>query len=130
MDLHDLYRRAEWRLAAGDPAGAVTDLHEVLAAEPSSSAASLLLARAYFHSAQLGRAVDMYTALVTAEPANPEAHVGLARSLERLGRYTEALPHARLAAALHPGEEYAVIAERVAARAARYGAPPPVEPAV
>ncbi len=50
----------------------------------------LLLARAYFHSAQLGRA-EVTLARITAEsPTDGYAHLLLGRTLQRAGRHAEA----------------------------------------
>lgn len=118
MNTLELYRRAQWRLDRGDPAGAVDDLLSVVAAEPTAPAPALLLARAYFHSAQLARAAEAYRRVIELDPADWEARIGLARSLERAGRPAEALPHARVAAALTPHPEVAAIVARLTARAA------------
>lgn len=60
----------------------------------------LLLARAYFHSAQLGRAERVLEGLVVDEPADPYVRLLLARTLQRQSRHAEAKPHASLAQAL------------------------------
>src|SRR2546429_4430135 len=85
MNTLELYRRAQWRLDRGDPAGAVDDLLSVVAAEPTATAPALLLARAYFHSAQLARAAEAYRRGNEARPAalgapdRPGPHPGQAR---------------------------------------------------
>ncbi len=50
----------------------------------------LLLARAYFHSAQLGRAEAVLVRLVEEEPTDAYAHLLLGRTLQRAGRRAEA----------------------------------------
>ncbi|MEO7752327.1 MAG: tetratricopeptide repeat protein [Terracoccus sp.] len=50
----------------------------------------LLLARAYFHSAQLGRAEAVLVRLVEEEPTDAYAHLLLGRTLQRAGRREEA----------------------------------------
>jgi Flp pilus assembly protein TadD len=59
--------------------------------------ARLLLARAYFHSAQLGRSIETAEELLAADPNEPYAHLLLGRALQRQGRRAEAGPHLRLA---------------------------------
>lgn len=59
-----------------------------------------LLARSYFHSAQLGRAADAARDLLEREPTNAYAALLLARSLERASRHEEAAAARRLADAL------------------------------
>lgn len=62
--------------------------------------ACLLLARSYFHSAQLGRAEQAARALIESDPTDGYAHVLLGRTLERLSRHDEAGQYRRLAEAL------------------------------
>ena len=57
----------------------------------------LLLARAYFHSAQLGRTIETAEELLAEDPNEPYAHLLLGRALQRQGRRDEARPHLRLA---------------------------------
>ena len=52
--------------------------------------AALLLARAYYQSAQLGRAETAARALVEADPTDVYAVLLLARTLQRGGRHAEA----------------------------------------
>lgn len=59
-----------------------------------------LLSRAYFHSAQTGRAAEEARALLDLEPTNGYAALLLARSLERSSRREEADAARRLADAL------------------------------
>lgn len=57
----------------------------------------LLLARSFFHSAQLDGAIRVATELLEHDPNEPYAHLLLGRSLQRKGRREEARPHLRLA---------------------------------
>lgn len=50
----------------------------------------LLLARAYYHSAQLARAETILVELVEQEPTDAYAHLLLGRTLQRAGRHEEA----------------------------------------
>jgi hypothetical protein len=50
----------------------------------------MLLARAYFHSAQLGRAESTLRRIVEESPTEPYAHLLLGRTLQRAGRHSEA----------------------------------------
>ena len=59
-----------------------------------------LLARDYYHSAQLQRAEEQARAVLAAAPANAYAHLLLGRTLQRLGRHPEATGPLRLAAAM------------------------------
>lgn len=71
--------------ATGDPIGHGTaEMH-------------LLLARAYFHSAQLGRAATAAREVIDQCPDDAYAHLLLGRSLQRSGRSDEARGPLRLA---------------------------------
>jgi thioredoxin-like negative regulator of GroEL len=116
-DLLAEYRRATMFFEAGDPVGAARLLEPIVAAEPDHSDVRLLLARAYFHSAQLRRAEEQLLVLVERDPADHYARFVLGRTLERQSRHSEALPHLRIASAMHPSEEYEETVRRVAAKA-------------
>jgi Flp pilus assembly protein TadD len=100
IDLHSEYLRADLFLAIGRPAEAARILARVVEAEPENEAAVELLARAYFASAQLGRAEEALTRLVALAPTNGWARRALARTLERQSRQNEAVAHHRMADAL------------------------------
>lgn len=104
MDLLEEYRRATVYLEAGDAAKAARLLEPIIAAEPGNAAARQLLARAYFFTAQLGRAEEQLRFLIDRDPSDHYAHHVLGRTLERQGRRQEALPHLRLAAAMRPDD--------------------------
>ncbi len=65
-----------------------------------TTAARLLLARAYYHSAQLSRAETAARSVLASDPMESYAALLLGRTLERLGRHDEAEPALRLARAL------------------------------
>jgi predicted Zn-dependent protease len=115
-DLLEEYRRAVMYFDAGDPIRAAKLLEPIVAAEPGHADVRLLLARAYFHSAQLGRAEEQLRVLIERDPADHYARFVLGRTLERLSRPVEALPHLRMASAMHPSEEYEESVRRVAAK--------------
>ena len=101
---------------AGDPIGAARLLEPIVEAEPGHTDVRLLLARAYYHSAQLGRAEKQLRVLVERNPTDHYARFVLGRTLERQNRPADALPQLRMAAAMHPSEEYEEAVTRVAAR--------------
>jgi predicted Zn-dependent protease len=113
MDLLEEYRRAILFFESGDPLGCVRLLEPVIEAEPRNAAVRQLLARAYFASAQLARAEEQLRLLVERDPTDHYAHHVLGRTLERSGRFSEALPHLRLAAAMKQHEDYRNALERV-----------------
>ncbi|MFD3656728.1 tetratricopeptide repeat protein [Streptomyces sp. NPDC058620] len=67
---------------------------------PEQVAPRLLLARAYYHSARLGKAEAELRAVLERDPVEDYAQLMLGRTLERQGRHAEAVPHLRMAAAL------------------------------
>jgi Flp pilus assembly protein TadD len=119
VELLEEYRRAMLFFESGDPAGAARILEPIVGVEPANASVRLLLARAYFNSAQLNRAEMQLRTLVDQNPSDHYAHHVLGRTLERLGRLSEALPHLRLAAAMRPGGDYTDAMKRVEARAER-----------
>jgi Flp pilus assembly protein TadD len=116
-DLLAEYRRAVIFFDSGDPITAARILEPIVAAEPDHFDVRLLLARAYFHSAQLRRAEEQLRLLAERNPSDHYVHFVLGRTLERAHRAAEALPHLRMAAAMHPSEEYAEAVERVEGKA-------------
>ena len=104
------YRAAEHLLSARDPRGAIQLLDSVVAAHPEHTAARLLRARAFFHSAQLRAAELEFGYVLEREPDNAFAHFALARTLERASRPAEARRHFRLAAALDPRPDFVAAA--------------------
>jgi Flp pilus assembly protein TadD len=110
------YQRASLFFEAGDPAEAARIVKPIVDAEPRNSEVRLLLARAYYASAQLARAEVELRTLVDRDPSDHYAHHVLGRTLERQSRPREALPHLRLAAAMSPTRDYAEAVRRVAAQ--------------
>ncbi|SEO45582.1 tetratricopeptide repeat protein [Actinacidiphila rubida] len=72
----------------------------IVAEFPDQVAPRLLLARAYYHSAQLRRAEEELRTVIDRDPVEHYAHLMLGRTLERQGRDTEAAPWLRMAGAL------------------------------
>jgi Tfp pilus assembly protein PilF len=100
------YERARVYFEMGDPARAARLLEPVAAAEPRSVSVRMLLARAYYHSAQLRRAESEFRAVAELDPVEDYALFALGRVLERQSRPDEALPYFRMAAAMRPDPEY------------------------
>ncbi|MFL6120032.1 tetratricopeptide repeat protein [Actinophytocola sp.] len=94
------WERAQALFEARDYTAAAKLLTGVVEEHPNQTAPRLLLARAYYHSAQLGRAEDQLREIVDRDPVEHYAHLMLARTLERQGRHDEAAPWLRLATAL------------------------------
>ena len=71
-----------------------------MADAPDNVGAWLLLARAYYHSAQLTRAEAAAREVIDRDPTEPYAYLLLGRTLERQSRRREAEAPLRMAAAM------------------------------
>ena len=103
MDLTMSYDTGKMFFAARDYITAAGWLAEVVAEAPDHEAARLLLARAYYHSAQLGRAEEQLRLIIEHNPVEAYAHLMLGRTLQRLSRDAEATRFLRLSAAMTGG---------------------------
>ncbi|APC37397.1 DsbA family oxidoreductase [Nocardiopsis dassonvillei] len=97
------FRQAESLLERGDPLGALTLLRPMLDEHAADRNVRLLAARAYYRSAQLGRARRTLEVLVARSPDDAYARLLLGRTLQRQGERGLAEPHLRLAGAMVPG---------------------------
>ncbi|MFI6850600.1 DsbA family protein [Kitasatospora sp. NBC_00085] len=95
-------RYAESLLDLRDPLGALTLLQPLLDEHGDDLNVRRLAARAYFTSAQLGRARQTLEQLVTDLPDDSYLRLMLGRTLQRLGLDEQAAPHLRIAAAMTP----------------------------
>lgn len=102
----DVYHRAWELLEDRAPAQALELLDPAIQAEPSSTSLRTLRAWAYFQTAQLGKAESELAGLVDDCPSDVWARFALARVLERQSRYSDALPHMRLAAVMSGDPEH------------------------
>ncbi|WP_425247902.1 tetratricopeptide repeat protein [Streptomyces sp. NEAU-NA10] len=93
------WERAQLLFAARDYIAAAKLLAAVVEEAPEQTGPRLLLARAYYHSAQLGRAEQQLREIIDRDPVEHYAHLMLGRTLERQGRHDEAAPWLRMAAA-------------------------------
>lgn len=98
--LAERFERAQLFFDAGDFITASRLLAELATEVPNEVATRLLLARAYYHSAQLRRAEAELRKVLEQNPAEAYAHLLLGRTLQRQSRQTEAAPYLRLAAAM------------------------------
>src|SRR5690606_30213825 len=96
------YRHAESLLDQRDPLGALTLLTPLLGEHGDDRNVLTLAARAYYLSAQLGRARTTLERLVAAAPDDAYARHLLGRTLQRQGHAEEAEPHLRMAAVMSP----------------------------
>ncbi|GJF27753.1 hypothetical protein KNE206_04530 [Kitasatospora sp. NE20-6] len=98
----------QWRWAglyfdAKEYSQAADLLARVVERAPEQVGPRLLLARAYYHSAQLGRAEEQLREVIARDPVEQYAHLMLGRTLQRRGRPAEAARWLRLASALEGG---------------------------
>jgi hypothetical protein len=93
------WERARLLFGARDYIGAAPLLAAVVEEAPEQTGPRLLLARAYYHSAQLRRAEEQLRLIVERDPVEHYAHLMLGRTLQRQGRAKEAEPWLRMAAA-------------------------------
>lgn len=100
MTAYEEFQRATLFFDAKDYAGAARILAPIVAEHGENRSAVELLGRAYFHSAQLGRAEETFRRLVEVDPSNGWAYEALARTLERRSRPDEARVFRKLATAM------------------------------
>jgi predicted Zn-dependent protease len=93
------WERAQLLFGAKDYIGAAKLLAAVVEEAPEQTGPRLLLARAYYHSAQLRRAEEQLREIVERDPVEHYAHLMLGRTLQRQGRQDEAEPWLRMAGA-------------------------------
>ena len=94
------WERAGMFFDAKDYAAAARVLDGLVEEVPEQTGPRLLLARAYYHSAQLRRAEAELRIIVERDPVEHYARLMLGRTLERQGRNEEARSHLRIASAL------------------------------
>ncbi|MZE70958.1 tetratricopeptide repeat protein [Streptomyces sp. SID5789] len=94
------WERARMFFDAKDYAAAARVLDGLVGEVPEQTGPRLLLARSYYHSAQLRRAEAELRTLVERDPVEQYARLMLGRTLERQGRQEEADAQLRIAAAL------------------------------
>jgi FMN reductase len=91
------WERAQLLFEAKDYSKAAHLLAAVVEEVPELTAPRLLLARAYYHSAQLNRAEEQLRLVIDRDPVEHYAHLMLGRTLERQARHDEAAPWLRMA---------------------------------
>ncbi|WP_243772648.1 tetratricopeptide repeat protein [Actinomadura barringtoniae] len=98
--MYEQFQRAQMFFEARDYVTAARILAPIVADAPDNRSAVELLGRAYFHSAQLGRAEETFRTLVDLDPCNGWAYEALARTLERRNRPEDARRFRRIARAM------------------------------
>ncbi|MCT7354194.1 tetratricopeptide repeat protein [Streptomyces sp. 15-116A] len=94
------WERAGMFFDAKDFTAAARVLAGLVEEVPEQTGPRLLLARAYYHSAQLRRAEAELRVIVERDPVEHYARLMLGRTLQRQGRHDEAASHLRIASAL------------------------------
>jgi hypothetical protein len=94
------WERARMFFDAKDYTAAARVLTGLVEEVPEQTGPRLLLARSYYHSAQLRRAEAELRVIVERDPVEHYARLMLGRTLQRQGRQDEAESHLRIAAAL------------------------------
>ncbi|MFI5683401.1 tetratricopeptide repeat protein [Streptomyces sp. NPDC051636] len=94
------WERARLFFDAQDYAGAARVLAGLVEEVPEQTGPRLLLARSYYHSAQLLRAEAELRVIVERDPVEHYARLMLGRTLQRQSRHEEAESHLRIASAL------------------------------
>ncbi|MGH3518919.1 MAG: tetratricopeptide repeat protein [Haloechinothrix sp.] len=112
------FRHAETLLSDRRPLDALKALRPVLDVAPDKPSVQLLAGRAYFHSAQLHRAEEAFNRVIEIDPSDDYARFVLGRTLQRLGRFAEAMGQLRMALAMNPLPEYQDALGEVTARIA------------
>ncbi|RZS37060.1 tetratricopeptide repeat protein [Herbihabitans rhizosphaerae] len=115
------FRHAESLVEQRRPLEALKALRPVLDAEPDKPSVQSLAGRAYLGSAQLRRAEQAFQRVLELDPTDHYARFALGRTLQRLGRHTEALAQLRMAVAMNPLPEYHEALGEVSARIAVNG---------
>ncbi len=95
------WERARLFFEAKEYATAARILDALADEVPEQVAPRLLLARAYYHSAQLLRAESALRRVIELDPVESYARLMLGRTLQRQNRADDAAPHLRMAAALN-----------------------------
>jgi tetratricopeptide (TPR) repeat protein len=101
-ELAERYDRGTLYFGMGKYIEAAHELEPVVDAEPGHLAARLLLARAYFHSAQLRRAEAVLREVIACAPDEAYAYLMLGRTLERQSRHDEAAGPIQIAITMDP----------------------------
>ena len=117
-DVYDLFTRGTRLLEDGDFHAATVPLGRARDLEPDKTSIREALGRALFGAQRYAEAAAEFEAVVERAPTNDYALFCLGRSLQQLGRYTEARKPLVLAACMKPNRrDYRIYRDRARAAA-------------
>ena len=118
-EVYDLFRRGSALLASRDFAAATVPLERARRLEPDKASIREALGRALFGAQRYAEAAAEFEAIVDCAPTNDYALFCLGRSLQQLGRHSEARKPLTLACCLRPERrDYRLYRDRSRARVA------------
>ena len=97
MSMAERYTQARGLFEHGEYQAAADSLRALVPPLHGTTELRVLLGRAYFHSAQLGRAETVLRTVLIEHPDDAYANLVLGRTLQRLGRAADARPHLAMA---------------------------------
>jgi predicted Zn-dependent protease len=103
--VYELYRRGCELLGNGDHHAAIVPLTRARDLEPGKASIRETLGRALFHAQRYERAAAEFQAVAAATPTDDYALFCLGRSMQMLGRHSEACKPLALACSLRPERE-------------------------
>ncbi|HEX5852971.1 MAG TPA: tetratricopeptide repeat protein [Solirubrobacteraceae bacterium] len=111
--VYDLYQRGRELLDHGDHEAAIVPLSKARELEPDKASIREALGRALFHAQRYEGAAAEFGELVARTPTNDYALFCLGRSMQMLGRHSEACKPLALACSLRPERaDYRVYRDR------------------
>jgi Flp pilus assembly protein TadD len=104
-ETYDLFQQGRDHLRNGNAAQATVALEKAKRREPDKASIREALGIAYFRIQRWQEAEREFRAMLELSPTDDYAHYALGRSLEKLGKETEANGHYKLASSLKPGND-------------------------
>jgi Flp pilus assembly protein TadD len=112
-NVYELYRRGCDLLDHGDHMAAIVPLRRARELEPSKTSIREALGRALFHAQHYEHAAEEFEAVATASPTDDYALFCLGRSMQMLGRHSEARHPLAVACSMRPSRaDYRLYRER------------------
>jgi len=103
--VYDLYQRGSELLQSGDYEAAIVPLSRARNLEPGKASIRETLGRALFHARRYESAAAEFEAVASETPTDDYALFCLGRSMQLLGRHSEACQPLALACSLRPERE-------------------------